>query len=248
MAGEREEILIPGSGRQAVLLLHGLFGTPNELHVLGGALSADGHTVLIPLLPGRGARGSDMDALSWDDWMGAALGAFDRLARDHDRVAVGGLSAGGTMALDLALRRPVAALMLYAAALSLRLRAAYLAPYLWRVVRPWRSPRTSAGDPVRMRAVAELVRGMRRVRPRLAEIEAPALVMHAARDPFVPSANAHELARRLGGQVELVIVGGAAHAITAGVGRDDVARRTRLFLDPSRAPRHPVSANASRDR
>jgi len=31
------------------------FGTPNELHVLGGQLAAGGYSVRIPLLPGRGA-------------------------------------------------------------------------------------------------------------------------------------------------------------------------------------------------
>lgn len=247
MAGEREDIRIPGPRREAVLLLHGLTGVPNELHVLGGAIATDGYPVHIPLLPGRGTVAADMDRLSWDDWMDAAVAAFDGLARDHDAVIVGGLSAGGTMALDLALRRPVRALLLYAAAVSVSRRAAYLAPYGWRVIRRWGSPgrRRSAADPVALpdlpepvstydpipvRAVAELIRGMRRVRPHLSEITAPALVLHAAGDRWVPVASGREIAARLGGPVELGVLPSDEHAITAGSDRDLVADRTRAFL------------------
>ena len=250
MTGERQDIRIAGSRREAVLLLHGLTGVPNELHVLGGAIAADGYAVHIPLLPGRGTVPRDMDRLSWEDWMDAAVAAYDALAAGHDAVIVGGLSAGGTMALDLALRRPPRALLLYAAAISVTNRFAYLAPYGWRVIRRWPSPgagrhndrdvrndpsgRLDAGistyDPIPIRAVAELVRGMRRVRPRLGEITAPALVLHAHGDPYVPAASGREIARRLGGPVELGILPGDGHAITAGPDRDLVAARTRTFL------------------
>lgn len=279
MTGEHADIRIGGVRREAVLLLHGLTGVPNELHVLGGAIAADGYPVHIPLLPGRGTLPRDMDRLSWEDWMGAAVAAYDALAADHDAVIVGGLSAGGTMALDLALRRPARALLLYAAAITVANRFAYLAPYGWRVIRRWPSPgrerrpaqvgqvgqvgqtgrvgrvgqvagdsgssrngrdddddqradaAVSTYDPIPIRAVAELVRGMRRVRPRLGEITAPALVLHAAGDPYVPAASGREIARRLGGPVELGILPGDGHAITAGPDRDVVAARTRAFLD-----------------
>lgn len=250
MTGEREDIRIAGSRREAVLLLHGLTGVPNELHVLGGAIAADGYPVHIPLLPGRGTVPRDMDRLSWEDWMAAAVAAYDALAAGHDAVIVGGLSAGGTMALELALRRPARALLLYAAAITVTNRFAYLAPYGWRVIRRWQSPgirRRNVGndptdqsarpdegistyDPIPIRAVAELVRGMRRVRPRLGAITAPALVLHAEGDPYVPAAGGREIARRLGGPVELGILRGDGHAITAGPDRDVVAARTRAFL------------------
>ncbi len=226
VVGEREHIDIPGSRDGAVLLLHGLFGTPNELHVLGGQLAAGGYTVRIPLLPGRGAPISALDALSWEDWMRAATKEFDSLTATHARVAVGGLSAGGTMALDLALRRPVAALLLFAAALTLRHRSTAFAPYLWRVVRRW--PRPAGRVPVR--AVGELVHGMRGVRDRLPAVTAPALVAHALGDALVPVSSARRLARELGGPVELLLLPSAAHAITADVERDRLGAASLAHL------------------
>src|SRR6267378_677415 len=68
----------------AVLLLHGLTGTPVDMHYMKDALVADGYTVNVPLLPGRGTRPSDMDSLCWEDWMGSALAAYAELARKHE--------------------------------------------------------------------------------------------------------------------------------------------------------------------
>src|SRR2546423_12898802 len=83
----------------AVLLLHGLTGTPVDMLYMKHALVAEGYTVSAPLLPGRGTKPSDMFNLSWEDWMSSALTAYDELASEHENVVVGGLSAGATMSL-----------------------------------------------------------------------------------------------------------------------------------------------------
>src|SRR5256712_11956818 len=230
----------------AVLLLHGLTGTPQDMRSVADALADDGYTVSVPLLPGRGTCPADMDCLAWDDWMSCALAAYDDLAAGHREVIVGGLSAGATMALDLAPRRKPAALLLFATALAIRNRFAYLTPYVWRVVRSWPSPASdmvdlNAGaacyDPVPLRAVAELIAGISRVRGRLAEITCPALVAHAIDDRLVPVAYAHDLAMRLGGPVWPLFLEGTGHAITVDVRRDEVAAASVAFLrDALEAP------------
>src|SRR6266545_478702 len=205
------DILLPGRRETAVLLLHGLTGTPLEMQTLGEALAEEGYTVHIPLLPGRGTCPDDMDGLCWEDWMQAALHAYDTLAVEHGRVVVGGLSAGGTMTLDLALRRDPAALLLYAAVLSVSHRGAYLAPYVWRLIRRWPSPPSDmvepnellrCYDPAPVRAMCELINGISRVRSRIGEIRAPTLVAHSREDRLVPLASAEEIASRIGGPVE----------------------------------------------
>ena len=223
----------------AVLLLHGLTGTPQDMRSVADALADDGYTVSVPLLPGRGTCPADMDCLAWDDWMSCALAAYDDLAAGHREVIVGGLSAGATMALDLALRRKPAALLLFATALAIRNRFAYLTPYVWRVVRTWPSPASdmvdlnagaSCYDPIPLRAVAELITGISRVRGRLGEITCPAFVAHAVRDQVVPVSYARELARRLGGPVRTLFLEGSGHAITVDVRRRDVAAASLAFV------------------
>jgi carboxylesterase len=233
------DILLPGRRQTAVLLLHGLTGTPLEMQVLGETLAQEGYTVHIPLLPGRGTCPDDMDRLCWEDWMRAALHAYDALAREHGRVVVGGLSAGGTMALDLALRRDPAALLLYAAVLQVAHRGAYLAPYVWRLIRRWPAPQSDmvepnemlqCYDPAPVRAMGELIAGISRVRGKLGHIGVPALVAHSLNDRLVPLSSAKEIASRLGGPVETLFLDGSGHAITADAKRLDVAETTRRFL------------------
>jgi carboxylesterase len=229
------------SGRPdaAVLLLHGLTGTPVDMHHMKDALVADGYTVSAPLLPGRGTRPSDMFDLCWEDWMSSALSAYDELARDHEEVVVGGLSAGATMTLDIALRRKPSAVVLCATALGMSNPIAYLAPYVWRVIKQVPSPASdlvdlNAGaecyDPAPVRAVAELLHGIGLVRRRLGEIRCPALVAHAVYDGLVPVRYAHELAGRLGGPVTTLFLEGTGHAITVDARRQDVANASVAFL------------------
>jgi carboxylesterase len=223
------------------------------MQVLGERLAADGYTVHIPLLPGRGTRADDMDGLCWEDWMEAALHSYDTLARGHRRVVVGGLSAGGTMALDIALRRDPAALLLYAAVLSVTRRGAYLAPYVWRFIRRWPSPPSDmvepndalrCYDPAPVRAMSELLTGISRVRPHLGEISAPALVAHSVRDTLVPLESAEEIATHLSGPVEKLYVDGCGHAITADAKRTEVAEASATFVRRFLDVRRPETLSA----
>jgi carboxylesterase len=229
----------PGRRDAAVLLLHGLTGTPVDMHYMKGALVADGYTVSVPLLPGRGTSPSDMFGLCWEDWMSYALEAYDDLARKHDEVIVGGLSAGATMTLDIALRRKPSAVLLCATALGMGNPIAYLAPYVWRVIKQVPSPASdlvdlNAGakcyDPAPVRAVAELIHGIGLVRRRLGEISCPALVAHAVTDRLVPIRYAHELAASLGGPVTTLFLDGTGHAITVDARRREVAEASIAFL------------------
>ena len=223
----------------AVLLLHGLTGTSVDMLYMKHALVAEGYKVKAPLLPGRGTKPSDMFDLCWEDWMTAALDEYDDLARDHENVVVGGLSAGATMTLDIALRRKPSAVILCATALGMGNPIAYLAPYVYRVIKQVPSPASdlvdlNAGakcyDPAPVRAVAELLRGIGMVRRRLGEIRCPALVAHAVSDRLVPVRYAHGLAASLGGPVTTLYLDGTGHAITVDARRHDVAEATIAFL------------------
>ncbi len=107
-------ILVPG-GRNGVLLVHSLGGSPIELKFVAHALGQCGYTVYCPLLPGL-AGGTDVSGLSsWRDWYAALETAHDELTQRCDSVVLGGISAGTMLALRLAALRPekVSGLMLF---------------------------------------------------------------------------------------------------------------------------------------
>jgi carboxylesterase len=111
----RGSLVIPG-GRVGVLLIHSLGGNPIELRFVAQGLARSGYTVYCPLLPGLGG-GTDVSGLSsWRDWYQAVEQAHDELKSRCDVILVGGLSAGGMLALRLARERPghVQGLMLFA--------------------------------------------------------------------------------------------------------------------------------------
>lgn len=89
-----------------MLVLHGFTGNPQTMRPLAEALAAAGLTVELPLLPGHGTAVEDMLPTRWEDWSGAAEAEFQALAARCDRLAVVGLSMGGTIACWLAERHP----------------------------------------------------------------------------------------------------------------------------------------------
>ena len=98
-------IFVPG-GRNGVLLVHSLGGSPIELKFVAHTLAQLGYTVYCPLLPGL-AGGTDVSGLStWRDWYEALEKAHDELMQHCDAVLVGGISAGSMLALRLAALRP----------------------------------------------------------------------------------------------------------------------------------------------
>ena len=114
-AGDRAASL-----RLSCLMLHGLGGGAYELEPVTAALRGAGFDIEAPLLPGHEGPGPKMPASNWKDWAGTALASFDKLARKGASVAVIGFSTGGTLALELCTRRPVARQVLLAPFLAIR--------------------------------------------------------------------------------------------------------------------------------
>ena len=74
---------------------------PEEFRYLSNMLEREGFVVSAPLIPGLGC-GTDVAHLAtWEDWLLTAENAFLALEAKCDRVIIGGLSAGATVALEL---------------------------------------------------------------------------------------------------------------------------------------------------
>ena len=99
------EFFLPG-GRDGVLLIHGLTGTPAEMRFVGKGLHRAGYSVLGMQLAGHCGNEDDLLATGWRDWYASVTEAADRLASRVDRMFVGGLSMGALLALKLAVERP----------------------------------------------------------------------------------------------------------------------------------------------
>ena len=96
------------SRQDAVLLLHGLSGSPLEMQYLERRVRQAGFRAHNPSIPGCGfgTREDRFDTGTWRQWVAFVSGELDALSRDHERVYVAGLCIGAVLALRLAIERP----------------------------------------------------------------------------------------------------------------------------------------------
>ena len=234
------------------MCLHGFTGTPFELQPLADALTTVGYRVGIPMLAGHGADVAALEATTWVDWLRSAEEAFDNLASaTPGRVAVLGFSMGGLLALQLAKSRAsrVAALAVMAAPLSLGRAQVHGIRLLGKLPRPLRRgplrsiPKlfgSSVGDPEARRrnpglrsmpvlGLQSLLALMADTRGLLADITAPAMVIHGRRDGTVPFAASLELADLLA-TTERLWLDHSRHLVAVDIERDLLARSIERFL------------------
>ncbi|MHA3736511.1 alpha/beta hydrolase [Pseudomonas sp. Eth.TT006] len=137
--GEGNAGFVLGNGEVAVLLIHGLTGTPTELRRVAVGLAKAGHTVYVPTLAGHCGGNADLQATGWRDWYESARNTFVGVRRKHRTVYVGGLSMGAVLSMYLAAEHPgqIEGLLLYSTTLrydgwSIN-KLAFLTPLLMKI-------------------------------------------------------------------------------------------------------------------
>jgi carboxylesterase len=95
-----------GTGDAAVLLIHGLTGTPVEMQAVGRGLAGKGFSVYGMQLPGHCGSEAELLKTGWRDWYRGVEAAWRNVSSRHANVFVAGLSMGALMAMHLAAQHP----------------------------------------------------------------------------------------------------------------------------------------------
>lgn len=243
--------------RPGALLLHGFTSAPSTMEPVAAELRRAGFVVETPLLPGHGTQWRDLATTPRAALTAAALAAWDRLAARCPTVGVAGISMGGTLALQVAARRPVAAAAVINPALRLRPGQGIASRLLWPLLP---SIGSIAGDVARVgvreeayprtpvRGVAELDRLAAEVRAELSAVEAPVLLLRSAQDGVLPRTAAASLGERLtGASLREIVLRRSRHVATLDHDAERVAAEIRGFLAGAadrRAPRTDETAEA----
>ncbi|WP_084614378.1 alpha/beta hydrolase [Nakamurella lactea] len=195
-------------GRVGILLCHGFTGSPSSMQPWADRLTAEGHRVRLPLLPGHGTSWQEMNDTTFDDWLAAVTAALAELSRDCELVFVAGLSMGGTLALRLAELYPdrVAGLILVNPSVMTTRLDAKFAPVLRRITPLLRRVRPSLPgivddikkpgvqedgyDRIPIVAALSLQQAWPVVRGDLPKVTAPLLLLHSVVDHVVEPENA----------------------------------------------------------
>jgi carboxylesterase len=95
-------VFMPGRNGQAVILVHGLTGTPNEMRFLAWFLNTHGYTVSCPRLANHGQPLHILKSTHWEEFYASVRATYESLRAGHDQIFVSGLSMGALLALLLA--------------------------------------------------------------------------------------------------------------------------------------------------
>ncbi|MDD2679287.1 MAG: alpha/beta fold hydrolase [Candidatus Omnitrophica bacterium] len=103
---QKFNFFLKGNSAKAVLLIHGITGTPSEMNYLGKALNKAGFSVLCNALPKHCGSLAELRRVTWQEIAEACAKDLEGLKKQYADVAVGGLSMGALMAIHLAYKYP----------------------------------------------------------------------------------------------------------------------------------------------
>ncbi len=89
------------------LLIHGFGGSPEEVNPLAEYLHDKGITTLSPVLKGHTGKKSDLQGVSYKQWIESGKNAFYELSRRCKDIFVIGFSMGGLVAANLPYSRQI---------------------------------------------------------------------------------------------------------------------------------------------
>ena len=95
---------LKSGNKRAVLLFHGLTGSPYELKKYGVFLNEKGYDVYADCLPGHGDYVQDIYTVKYQDWLDFAYKKFEELYSKYDEVYVSGLCLGAVLALAVGIK------------------------------------------------------------------------------------------------------------------------------------------------
>ena len=242
--------IIPGcepwtsvGGSHGVLVLHGYTGNPQSMRPLAEALAAAGFTVDLPLLPGHGTSVEDMVPTRWADWSKAADEAYEALSARCERVALTGLSMGGTLACWLAERHvdvagvavvnpfvdPPAAEFRDAIRQLLEQGTEVIDGIGSDIAKEGAAEAAYKGTPVA--SLLSLFDGVDEVFPALGSITCPTLLLSSRQDHVVAPVSGDVLEANVGGPIERVFLERSYHVATLDWDAPLIEERVVAFAD-----------------
>ncbi len=235
----------PAYERIGVLLLHGFTSSTDTVDGLLPYLEKEGIDYERPVLRGHGTRYQDMRGTTARDWYVDADRALLELWNRVDRVVVVGLSMGGLVGLELAMRHPdkIAGLVTVAAALKFKDPFSGLTPVLSKFVRYWPSPESFHDPALATRctnypmfatdAFASLYDYAHRIAERLPEVHVPIRILQSKKDQIITPEAANIIYEKVSSPIrEIVWFERSGHEMMQDMEASAVFREIMAFIKP----------------
>ncbi len=259
--GSAFEFLNENNHKKAVLLFHGLTGSPFEMKKFGKFLSINGYDVYGGCLPGHGEYKSDIYTVSYNDWIKYAENLFEKLNQKYEEVYVGGLCLGAVVSLYLCEKyqeKVKGAILLsttlyldgwrlpwYACFMPFGLNTIFRYYYQYPECEPYgvknkrireivkKALKTDGGmDTYPMCAFHELLELSQDVRYDLDMVTSPLLIIHSREDDLASKKGAEEVYKEVSSkEKELIILEDSYHMVLYDNEKDYVFNKSLDFLN-----------------
>ncbi|QDO96375.1 alpha/beta fold hydrolase [Ferrovibrio terrae] len=228
--------------RRGALILHGFTGCPQSMRPLAETFATAGFSVELPRLPGHGTTPEDMAETDWGNWAAAVENAYRDLSARTDSIVVGGLSMGGSLTLWLAERHPeIAGIVLVNPAVEpddfgdfvagaqgvIDAGGVFLPGVAGDIADP--SAKELGYDRSPAKSLLSLINGLEALKPKLANIKVPTLLLHSKQDHIIPPGSAALVRDKLGKSVEYVALEKSFHVATIDYDGAEINRRAIDF-------------------
>jgi len=246
-----EPFLFTGKSNVGVLLIHGFTGTPKEMRWMGEYLNREyGFTCLGIRLMGHATQAKDMIRSNYTDWIASVEDGYHMLAGACEHVYLAGLSMGGVLTLQAAVKLPVRG--------AIAMAAPYAFPNDWRLPHTellskfmpfirknekhpgdgwfgeaWKDFHiTYEMDPVRSIGQLNLLLG--EMRAALPNIKIPTLLIYSRDDKYLPLGSLYcleQIYKHLGApRKEQLVIAGSGHVVTEEPEREQVFKAAADFI------------------
>jgi len=235
------------AGPNGVLVLHGFTSVPGSMSALAQRLAREGFSVAQPLLPGHGTTVADLQAVGFPEWLAGAEEAFDAVGERCERVAVVGMSMGGTLAATMASTRDDVAAVVFinpqivrpvtvADGLESLLDAGVetYEPIGGDIKKEGPSEPTLEQTP--LRPLKTLFDALPALNASLHHITAPSLLFSSREDHLVASTDGDVLASAVGGSLRRIWLENSYHVATLDNDAELIENETVAFLVKEMVP------------
>jgi len=235
--------------RVGVVLIHSYLAVPEEVKALARYLRKQGVWVCAPRLPGHGTSPEDLSGRKYREWVEAVENSYVLMSSICDRVVVGGVAVGGSLALGLAARvGEVAGVFAVCPPLTLKNYSTNFMPGMdvWnRVINKMKLGEHDSqffefthGNPHvnyprnPVAGVKEVSEYLESIEKSYAAISQPALIIQANNNPVVDPKGSLQLYDSIGSvQKEFCLLSYDRHVLVNGDGAENVFRKVGAFIE-----------------